>query len=56
MFDHIYAAETFDTKSPIGRHVANCHDKIMQDIKFWTLESLDPRGGDWNKCLLQKEM
>lgn len=43
---------------PLGRHVIHEHHGIFPGIQFLILDRIhpNPRGGDWNKVLLQREV
>lgn len=50
--------KTADPDLPLGRHVTLVHGGKFPSIKFLILDRIhpSPRGGDWNKILLQREL
>lgn len=54
---HITSMKKANPDLPLGRHVANKHHGIFPGIDFLILDRIhpSPRGGDWNKVLLQRE-
>lgn len=56
--DHIYAIEIGDLYFPIGRHAADDYACYPFKVPFLALEHIlqDPRGGDWDRCILQRKM
>lgn len=58
IYDHVYAASICYYKSPVGRHMAfvqNCKPEPLTYVHL-TLVPPDPRGCDWERILLQKEV
>lgn len=56
-YRHIISMQTCDPDLPIGRHTTLVHDGKFPKIRFLILDRIhpSPRGGDWNKILLQME-
>lgn len=54
---HLTSMRTCNPELPLGRHVSSIHGGKFPDIKFLILDRVypNPRGGDWNKTLLQHE-
>lgn len=57
-YRHIQSMQTCDPDLPLGRHTTLVHQGIFPKIKFLILDQVhpSPRGGDWNKDLLQLEL
>lgn len=57
MREHIYAANIGDLDSPIGSHMAKIHKYKTTAFKFIALDLVhqNPRGGDWDRAILQLE-
>ncbi|XP_040178452.1 uncharacterized protein LOC120911183 [Rana temporaria] len=54
---HLHAMRTANPDLPLGRHILTEHDGHFLGVKFLILDRVhpNPRGGDWNKILLQLE-
>lgn len=57
MREHIYAANIGDLDSPIGLHMVRIHKYKTTAFKFIDLDRVypNPRGGDWDRPILQLE-
>lgn len=55
---HIKSMQVCNPDLPLGRHTTLIHRGIFPRIKFLILDRIhpSPRGGDWNKGLLQLEL
>ena len=55
---HNKSIQTRNPDLPLGRHAALVHPDKFPKIKFLILDRIhpNPRGGDWNKTLLQMEL
>lgn len=54
--DHLYYSINGELTT-MGRHIGLCHRFDSQVVKFMVLDVIpqDPRGGDWNRAILQCE-
>ena len=54
---HLHAMRSANPDLPLGRHILSQHNGLFSGVKFLILDRIhpSPRGGDWNKILLQHE-
>ena len=54
---HLHAMRTANPDLPLGGHILLQHEGHFSGVKFLILDRIhpNPRGGDWNKILLQLE-
>lgn len=57
IYDHIYYSQSGKMLTPVSRHLGLYHRFNTGMIQFIVLEVIpqDPWGGNWDKCILQKE-